>query len=215
MFAALLQAEGGAYVDGARHLLERHAKRHNVAIGYMGDMGRMDGYALLRSKVAMVGPPVDEESVATLTHELAHCLNPPCPKSVPHLDVWHVSVAKKVRRCLQCEVDAWRTAFTLVSFTAAMRAFASECLRTYHAGAGSAEAHRAAQRIISGAAWSEEQQRRLDHELRMERVAAVFEMARVTEQELEPQRRERLRRHRQIEDIREAAKEAAQHARTL
>jgi hypothetical protein len=212
--SALAQAEGEAYVDGARQLLERHARRHGVAVGYIGTMGARSGFAVTKRKLVMMAPPVDANGIAELSHEISHNIIPPCPKTSPHLEVWDVSKTRVAKRCLECELLCWEHAYTLIPFTQAMRSFARECLATYERGPASQAAHRAARRFISGAAEREEQQRRLDHQLRLDKISELDGFVRELEREHQPRRLAQLRRQRQIEDINLAAKEAAD-ARTI
>lgn len=159
-------------VEAGRSLLERTARKHGVTFTYSD----ASPSAHVKRRHVTTTPPTTGEALAVAARESAHCINGSCPDDAPHLDVVRsdlVSGKPTSRSCLQCEVDAWETALTLIPFSTEMMERASRALQTYMTSPATAAAQAAARRFISGALWREERQRRMNRERRQEQIKDI------------------------------------------
>jgi hypothetical protein len=159
--AAELETHDGRYLDACIRLLQVHERHYAIKVSIIAEKKSSDG-ACHRSPLEILIPPTTcLDSLATRAHEDGHLINPPCPGTFPHM-MTHVAThvageVRIVRRDIQCELDASRTAVRLIPFRPSMVDDLQEAMRGRMEKLGTQAAQAAARAFAS--TWRREQQR--------------------------------------------------------
>jgi hypothetical protein len=157
-------------VPGYQKLVAVLCRRHHITIETRDTMPPgVAAFSVWRSRTIVIPPISTASAFAVALHEIAHVLAGACPLTEPHrrnpaVTNWH--------HCLECERQAWEGARRLVWFLPVMFKRLQQSLNVYRRTTPASPAVRmaAAHAVDFTAAYAIPMQRRVENELKQQRV---------------------------------------------
>jgi hypothetical protein len=176
---AVLEEMARAPVKGLQQMVDVLCRRHRITVRWTDGSavpGVARAHANWRTRTITTPRIETTQDGATALHEIGHVLQGGCPNTPPHRRDARVTAWWN---CLECERDASERALRLAPFTAAMHQELAQALRTSLATIASGQdVQGKARRFVSGVSWREDQQRRMDREIREMKIQQIQQWAR-------------------------------------